>query len=77
MAEHGNGENEVQAPLPVGCTSELFWTKAETARVLRVRVSTVEDLHRTNVLRGVKIGKHLRWLPEVVAEFKDRLKEGE
>ena len=56
-------------PLPAGLTGELLWTKAETGRVLRVSVDTVANLHRTGRLRGLLVGRHLRWRPQDVAAF--------
>lgn len=51
----------------------LLLTCAEVANSLRVTENTVENLHRTEQLRGVKVGKHLRWRFADVRTFVDGL----
>lgn len=51
--------------------------KDETAAVLGVTPDTIENLHRTGQLRGVKVGKHLRWRPRDIVRFVDALENGE
>jgi len=48
---------------------EWVWTAPEVARVLKVKASTVRNLHRVGKLPGIMIGRHLRWLPEDVKRY--------
>ena len=57
--------------------SELLLTREEAARVLRVKSDTLENLHRTGQLVGVKVGKHLRWRPSDVRRFVEKLNNDE
>jgi len=41
----------------------------DVARLLQVPEDTVRNLHRTGQLRGVLVGRHLRWKPEDVRRF--------
>ena len=63
-----------QSDCRVKLTQGLVLDSEETAAVLRVRESTVENLHRTGQLRGVIIGRHLRWRVQDVKRFVDELK---
>ena len=51
----------------------LLLTGEEVAHALRVTEHTVENLHRTGQLRGVKVGKHRRWRLADVKRFVDGL----
>jgi len=51
----------------------LLWTDEQTAGALGVTVNTVEGLHRTGQLVGLKVGRHLRWRPSDVVAFVERL----
>ena len=54
-------------------TKPLVLSKDEVAKALNVRKATVENLHRTHQLRGIKVGKHLRWKPDDVRRFVEQL----
>ena len=51
----------------------LVLTREQVAERLQVPVDTVENLHRTGQLRGVKVGKHKRWRPTDVETFVQQL----
>ena len=51
----------------------LMMTREEVAAVLQVPADTVTNLHRERKLRGVRIGKHLRWRPNDLRDFVERL----
>ena len=51
----------------------LAWTAEQTANVLSVTSDVIKNLHRVGQLRGVKIGRSLRWRPEDVRKFVDNL----
>ena len=51
----------------------LVLTRKQVAERLQVPVDTVENLHRTGQLRGVKVGKHKRWRPTDVETFVQQL----
>ncbi len=51
----------------------LVLTREQVGELLQVPADTVDNLHRTNQLRAFKIGKHLRWWPEHVCQFAERL----
>jgi len=53
--------------------SRLLLTREETAELLTVPATTIDNLHRTGQLCGVKVGKHLRWTPAVVRQYVDQL----
>ncbi len=53
----------------------LLMTKDEVATALQVPPDTVTHLHRDGQLRGVMVGKHLRWRPEDVHAFVQGLAE--
>lgn len=57
-------------------THEQPWvmTMAVVAKLLTVTTETVQTLHRTGQLRGVIIGRHLRWRPDDVRRFIAELK---
>ena len=48
-------------------------TRAQVAALLQVPEDTIENLHRTGQLSGLKIGKHLRWWPDDVRKFAETL----
>ena len=52
-------------------------TRAQVAALLQVPEDTVENLHRTGQLSGLKIGKHLRWWPDNVRKFAEALARNE
>ncbi len=60
---------EAMAAMP----ARLAWTAEITAETLGVTQDCVKNLHRTGQLKGVKIGRHLRWRPHDVREFVQRL----
>lgn len=49
------------------------WTETEVASILRVKRGTVYTLYRCGDLEGVKVGKHLRFLPGAVRAFVAKL----
>lgn len=51
-----NGGMESQTQIPA-----LVLTRDQVAGLLQVRSDTVTNLHRMGELRGVLIGRHLRW----------------
>jgi len=53
--------------------SRLVLTDEEVAELLAVTTCTVQNLHRTGQLPGVKVGKHLRWTPLAVKDFVEQL----
>lgn len=55
----------------------LVFTRAQVATLLQVPEDTVENLHRTGQLSGLKIGKHLRWWPDDVRGFVEALANSE
>ena len=57
--------------------TQLLLTEAEVASALRVRPTTVANLHRVGELRGVLIGRHLRWRPSDVEAFVKTLTNGD
>ena len=55
-------------------TGEVLALKAEdVAALLQVPVGTVKYLHRVGQLRGAKVGRYLRWLPETVESYRRKL----
>lgn len=59
--------------MPETCTAPLVMTKQQVAEALTVSEDTIENLHRVGQLRGVLIGKHLRWRPADVSAFVEGL----
>lgn len=57
--------NDHPQPLLLNCD--------QVAALLQVTRDTIQNLHRVRQLRGVKVGKHLRWRPEDVRSFVERL----
>ena len=53
--------------------SQLLLEKSEVASLLRVPENAVSNLHRCRQLRGVLVGRNLRWKPATVREFVDGL----
>jgi len=51
----------------------LVLRRDEVAALLQVSENTVANLHRLRQLEGVKIGKYLRWRPDDVRAFVERL----
>ena len=49
--------------------AEIALTRDMVATVLNVESGTVENLHRSGALKGIKIGKELRWRPDDVRQF--------
>lgn len=60
--------NETEALL-----RRLLLTREQVAELLAVPVDTVSNLHRMKLLRGIKIGKHLRWKPITIQNYVDGL----
>lgn len=54
----------------------LVLTAAEAAAMLNVPPVTLVNLHRIGALRGVLVGRHLRWKPADVAAFVESLEPG-
>ena len=52
----------------------LMLDAEEVGAVFRVPKDTVANFHRTRQLRGVMIGKHLRWRVQDVKRFVDEMK---
>ncbi|GMU22981.1 MAG: hypothetical protein AMXMBFR13_30650 [Phycisphaerae bacterium] len=55
----------------------LVLTRDQVAAALQVSAETIEGLHRMGRLRGVRIGRHLRWRPGDVTAYVERLAPGE
>lgn len=53
--------------------SQLLLDRSEVAVLLRVPENAVNHLHRCRQLRGVFVGRNLRWKPETVRQFVDEL----
>ena len=53
--------------------AQLLLDRSEVAALLRVNENAVGHLHRCRQLRGVLVGKNLRWKPATVREFVDGL----
>ena len=53
--------------------AKLLLDKDQTASVLNVPPATIENLHRCRQLRGVLVGRNLRWKPETVRQDVDGL----
>lgn len=47
----------------------LAWNAEVTAEAMMVTPDVVKNLHRTGKLRGVKVGRSLRWRPSDVERF--------
>ena len=47
----------------------LLLKDEEVATLLAVSAETVKTLHRTRQLRGVLVGRHLRWRPADVEKY--------
>lgn len=75
----GNGEpSAAHAPGLVVETVADVWAKAlldadDVGRLLSVPTSTVRALHEGRQLRGVRIGKYVRWKVATVREFVEAL----
>ena len=54
-----------------------LWNAGEVAAVLGVTEDCVKNLHRTYSLRGVLVGRNLRWRPRDVERYVQGLKPGE
>lgn len=60
--------------IPATTNPKLLVLNAEgVAAMLCVSSETVQNLHRTHQLRGIKIGKHLRWRPKDIEAFVEGL----
>ena len=51
----------------------LVLTKEQVAKRLQVPEGTVDNLHRCGELKGVKVGKHLRWRLADVKRYVEEL----
>jgi hypothetical protein len=49
-------------------------TKSEAAALLSVDEGSIDYLHRTRQLRGIKISGNLRWRPDDVKRYIESLK---
>ena len=47
----------------------LTLTKEEASAALNVPVATLENLTRTDQLRSIMVGKHMRWLMDDLREY--------
>ncbi|MCH7701520.1 MAG: helix-turn-helix domain-containing protein [Planctomycetes bacterium] len=56
-------------------TTPLLLTAEAAAQALSVPEATVRNLHRTGQLRGIIIGKHLRFSPVALRSFVEHLDE--
>ena len=75
---NGNGSNVLDSePSTQRATadlmSQLLLDRSEVAVLLRVPENAVNNLHRCRQLRGVLVGRNLRWKPETVRQFVDGL----
>ena len=66
-----------EANISEASVETLVLTDAEVASLLRVSLDTVKNLHRTKQMRGIKIGRHLRWPIASVQEFIEELRRGQ
>lgn len=53
--------------------NRLLLDRSQVAEALGTTVATIETLHRTGRLQGVKVGKALFWKPQWVREYVDGL----
>lgn len=67
--KNGNG----RACMTDELLAQLLLDKSEVASLLRVNENAVSHLHRCRQLRGVLVGRNLRWKPTTVREFVDGL----
>ena len=56
-------------PTDTTAIAPLVLTRDQVAEQLQVPPDTIENLHRTHQLKGVKIGRHLRWTLSCVEKF--------
>ena len=54
----------------------LVLTCEQVAELLQVPKDTIKNLYRVGQLRGVKVGKHLRYLRSHVVEYLATMTEG-
>jgi len=54
---------------------KLALNAKEVGWLLGISADAVHNLHRVRALRGLKIGRRLRWDPRDVQEFMDTLRE--
>jgi excisionase family DNA binding protein len=77
------GDVPTQSQLPTTATAALgasmlseVMTAAETAAILQMRVSTVEDYARRGILPSLKVGRHRRFIrsqvEQAIANMADR-----
>lgn len=71
--EENVSRENVQTGPAEGEWGSLVFTREQVAALLQVSEDTIANLHRTGQLRGVKIGKHLRWRPADVRAFVEGL----
>ena len=72
MADDENTSNGRALPTDE-LLSQLLLDRSEVAVLLRVPENAVGHLHRCRQLRGVLVGRNLRWKPETVRQFVDGL----
>ena len=49
--------------------NEIVLTRDQVAKVLSIRPESVDHLHRVGALKGIKIGKMLRWRPDDLRRY--------
>jgi hypothetical protein len=59
---------------PTSRREPLLLTAEDVGRLLQVEAATVHNLHRLGRLRGVRVGRELRWRFADVRRFVDELK---
>ena len=64
---NGKTRTEIGTPTPLLLTAEA------AAMALAVPEATIQNLHRTGQLRGILVGKHLRFSPAQLRAFVERL----
>ena len=67
---HGSNDADKPTAPPAGV---LLWTAEQTAYVLSVTPNTVRGLYRGGGLRGVMVGRYLRFRPADVRTYVDAL----
>lgn len=66
---------EPSSPATQELLNRLLLTRDEVSQLLAVPESTIGNLHRYGTLPGRRVGKYLRWHPDVVAAYVKRLEE--
>ena len=66
-----NGNRESRSD--IGPTAPLLLTAEGAAEALAVPEATVRNLHREKKLRGIFVGRHLRFSPATLSAFIEKL----